>query len=104
MNKIELRGNIGTVRMSDTSAGKVARFSVATNHIGKDNMVETTWHSVVAWEGKNIRDLERIVKGEKVYVCGRMRQARFTGNDGVEKQVYEVLANRIIVGDEEQKA
>lgn len=102
LNKIELRGNIGTIRITDTSAGKVARFSLATNHIGKDNTVETTWHNIVAWEGKNIQNIERLAKGERVYVCGRVRQVKFKGNDGTDKQTYEVLAGKISIGDEEQ--
>ncbi|MCM1176686.1 MAG: single-stranded DNA-binding protein [Bacteroidales bacterium] len=103
LNKIELRGNVGNVRFSETSAGKVARFSLATNHIVKDNNVETTWHNIVAWEGKSIRNTDKIAKGSRVYVCGRMRLAKFTGNDGTEKQIYEVVANKLTVEDMEQK-
>ena len=46
LNRIELRGNVGNVRVSDVGGSKVARFSLATNFIykGKDNegVVETT--------------------------------------------------------------
>ena len=58
-------------------------------------VIETTWHSVVAFENKSIQDLDKIEKGSKLYVSGRVRTNRFTGSDGVERTVYEVVASRI---------
>ena len=40
-------------------------------------------------------DFHKIDKGTLVHVMGRLRTQRFEGNDGVEKQIYEILANRI---------
>lgn len=101
LNKIELRGNVGNVRISDIGGNRVARFSLATNFMykGKDNeaVLETTWHNIVAWSGKGMPDFSTIVKGAPVYVCGRLRTSKFTGNDGTEKTVYEVIANHIDV-------
>ena len=99
LNRIELRGNVGNVRFSETGTGKMARFSLATNYLYKnkdgDGAVETTWHNIVAWSGKGMPDLRKIEKGLPLYVCGRLRSSRYTSNDGVEKQVYEVVANKI---------
>ena len=103
LNRIELRGNVGNIRISEVGESKVARFSVATNFIykGKDNegVVETTWHNVVAWSGKGMPDFTAITKGAPVYVTGRIRTSRFTGSDGAEKTVYEVVASKIEVLD-----
>lgn len=103
LNRIELRGNVGNIRISEVGESKVARFSVATNFIykGKDNegVVETTWHNVVAWSGKGMSDFTAITKGAPVYVTGRIRTSRFTGSDGTEKTVYEVVASKIEVLD-----
>lgn len=103
LNRIELRGNVGNIRISEVGESKVARFSVATNFIykGKDNegVVETTWHNVVAWSGKGMPDFTAITKGAPVYVTGRIRTSRFTGSDGTEKSVYEVVASKIEVLD-----
>lgn len=103
LNRIELRGNVGNIRISEVGESKVARFSVATNFIykGKDNegVVETTWHNVVAWSGKGMPDFTAITKGAPVYVTGRIRTSRFTGSDGTEKTVYEVVASKIEVLD-----
>lgn len=106
LNKIELRGNVGNVRISDVGENKVARFSLATNFMyrGKDNeaVVETTWHSVTAWSGKGMPDFSSIVKGAPVYVTGRLRTSRFTGNDGMERTVYEVIASKVeVLGHQE---
>lgn len=103
LNRIELRGNVGNIRISEVGESRVARFSVATNFIykGKDNegVVETTWHNVVAWSGKGMPDFTTITKGAPVYVTGRIRTSRFTGSDGTEKTVYEVVASKIEVLD-----
>lgn len=103
LNRIELKGNVGNVRLSNVGDSIVANFSLATNFMYKgregDAVVETTWHNVVAWSGKGMPDLRKIEKGLPLYVCGRLRSSRYTSNDGVEKQVYEVVANKIAFED-----
>lgn len=99
LNRIELRGNVGNVRFSEAGTGKMARFSLATNYLYKnkdgDGSVETTWHNVVAWESRSIPDISIIEKGCPLYVCGRVRNSKYTAADGVEKQFFEVVASRI---------
>lgn len=56
---------------------------------------DKTWHNVTAWNGKGMPDFHKIDKGTLVHVMGRLRTQKFEGNDGVEKQIYEILANRI---------
>ena len=82
--------------MGDTT---VARFNLATSEIYKDGngvtKVETTWHSVTAWQGKNMPDFKSITKGCTVHVVGRLRQSRYTTVDGEDRIFYEVLAGII---------
>lgn len=100
INRIELQGQVGRdariVTVGDTT---VARFNLATSEIYKDRngvtKVETTWHSVTAWQGKNMPDLKSITKGCVVHVVGRLRQSRYTTVDGEERIFYEVLAGII---------
>lgn len=103
LNRIELRGNVGNVRISEVGESTVAKFSLATNFMyrGKDNeaVVETTWHNIVAWSGKGMPAFSSIVKGAPVYVSGRLRSSRFTGSDGTEKTVYEVIAAKVEILD-----
>lgn len=106
LNRIELRGNVGSVRIQKAGSSRVARISLATNYVYKnrdgDPVIETTWHNVNVWEGKNAPDLDVIQRGDKMYVCGRLRAQKFLGNDGLERTVYDVLAKNVqlISGDE----
>lgn len=101
LNRIELRGNVGNIRISAAGSGQVARFSLATNFLYKNRdgeaVVETTWHNVVAWNTKGMPDFSLITKGCPVYVCGRLKSSKYTGSDGVERQSYEVVANKLII-------
>jgi single-strand DNA-binding protein len=99
INKVEIRGNVGTVRMNEHNGKKVVNFSVVTDFLYKSRegipLSETTWHNVVAWSGKDIVDLELITKGAQVHVCGRIRANKYTSADGVEKFFYEIMASRL---------
>ena len=101
LNRIELRGNVGNIRVSNVGGNQVARLSLATNYMYKakdgEAVVETTWHNIVAWSGKGMPEFSAISKGRPLYVCGRLKIYRYTGNDGIEKQIYEVIANRMSV-------
>lgn len=63
---------------------------------------DKTWHNVVAFEGKNIQGLERLSKGSKVFVTGRMRNQKYIGADGLERTATDVLASKvnILEGDD----
>ena len=99
INQIELKGNIGMVKVNEVAGNKVARFSLATNYVYKnkegEGVVETTWHNIVAWEDCVHCEFEKIQKGAPVHVFGRLRSVKFNGIDGTEKQIYEVIANSV---------
>ena len=106
INRIELRGLVGSVNSQVYPQGKVSHFTVATNYVYKDKngapVIETTWHNITAWEGKNIPDIEAIQRGDKLYVSGRLRIQKFVGNDGLERTAYDVLAKsvQLVPGDD----
>ena len=70
INKIELRGNVGNVKIQEYGGSESIRFSLATNYAykGKDGqpVIETTWHNVTAWSGKGMPDFHKIDKGSLV--------------------------------------
>lgn len=106
LNRIELRGVVGSVRLQTFEDSRMARISLATNYAYKDRdgtaVIDTSWHNVIAWEGRNIRDLDKITKGTKLQVQGRLRYQKYTGVDGVDRIATDVLANRMsIVNDPE---
>ena len=99
LNRIELRGNVGSVMVRTFEGKRAARITLATNYAYKDRdgmaIIETTWHNINAWEGKNIHDLESIKKGDMLLVIGRLRFQHYTSAEGIEKDIAEVLASRI---------
>lgn len=105
-NRIELRGRVGNVRTNVVGETKVANFSLVTDYLYKTRdggaVNETTWLYVVAWDGKEMPDLNLIEKGVPLHIIGRIRAAKYTTAEGVEKQMYEVVANKIRILPEEE--
>ena len=105
INKIEIRGLVGTVKLQEVGDKKVARFTVATNFAYTDRnggaVIDTQWHNVNAWEGEKISGLENLKKGDKVGVTGRIRYNKFTGMDGQEHYSTEIQANKLNIIDDD---
>ena len=99
LNRIELQGIIGSVRVQDVADTKVANFSVATNYVYKPKdggiVMETTWHNVVAWEGNEIQHLDQLQKGSLVHIRGRLRNRKYTASDGTERTVCDIVAGSL---------
>ena len=99
LNKVQLRGHIGSIKVLTVGCSKVAKFSVATNYAYKDaqgyRVIETTWSNVVAWEGQNITCLDSLKKGDAVDVIGRLKNQRYTGTDGIEHYATEIIAQTL---------
>ena len=106
INKIELQGRVGNVRTNIIGDNMVASFSLVTEYLYKSRdggaVNETTWHQITAWEGKDMPDLSTIMKGTPLHVTGRLRTVRYTNSEGVEKQLYEVVASKIRILTEEE--
>lgn len=99
LNKIEIRGIIGRVNVKDIGDTKVANLSVATDYVYKSQdgglIIETIWHNVVAWEGKEIQNLDQLEKGSFVHVCGRLRNRKYIASDGTERAVCDIVAKSV---------
>ncbi len=98
INRIEVQGKIGNVRTNTYNDNQVANFSVATNYLYRSkegDVIETTWHNVVAWEGKNMPDFEKLNKGTTVNVVGRLKSNKYTSSDGIDRVAYEIIANKV---------
>lgn len=107
INKIELQGCIGSVRLNSFNGKNAARLSVATNYIYKSKegeaVIETTWHSVSAWEnGRGIKGLDTLKKGDCVHVRGRVRTVKYTDSEGQERTSSEVVATSVKLLREKQ--
>ena len=99
LNKVELRGILGVVRVMPVGDTRYATMSVATNYFYKDSegcpVIETTWHLVTAWEGKACPDLSALQKGNPVHVIGRLRCRRYTDAAGIQKEQIDIVASCI---------
>lgn len=99
INKVELAGVVGTVRLIKAGGHKFARMSVATVNVYVDRagerVQETTWHNVIAWQKPGIEDIAKISKGSKVHITGKIHFSRYTGADGMIKSVYEITADTL---------
>lgn len=107
LNRIELRGTVGSIKVQTYSGKKVGRINLATSMAFKDKsgtpVIETQWHSVNAWEGKTIEDVDSIGKGDKLYVVGRVKYSKFTGTDGVDHYNTEIQALKLVRIDDEDE-
>lgn len=99
VNKVLLIGNVGhtsEIRQS-RNGNKIASLSVATSETWKDKLSgerkeATEWHKVVIFNQGIIKVVEQFVKkGAKLFLTGKMKTRKYTGQDGVERYVTEVV-------------
>lgn len=99
LNKVELRGIVGNIRIQQVNDTRIARISVATDYIYEnrsgEKVVETTWHCITAWENKSNISLDEVKRGDGVYIQGRLRNTRYTDAHGVERTITEIIANKL---------
>lgn len=98
MNNVQLLGNLAKdVDLRYTKNGKpVAAFTVAATNTYKDQTGEakemTSFVNCVAW-GKNGEYMSQFMKGQKVFVQGRLQTRSFEAQDGTKRYVTEVVAD-----------
>jgi len=98
VNRVEITGTVGVEpRITTFEDGRqVVRLSVATDENYKERngewKQETTWHTVVAWSGKDMPNFSEIKKGQRVSIQGKIKNKSFEGRDGQTRYYYEILA------------
>lgn len=94
INKVELQGCIGSVRITTVNNTRVANFTLCVEHAYTtrkgEAFVDTTWFNCVLWEQRP-GQLDSIVKGGFAHILGRLRQRKYTAADGTERSVLEVV-------------
>jgi single-strand DNA-binding protein len=98
LNRIEIQGIIGMVKITPVGDTRVARFSVCTETTYKGTegiVIDCTWFQITAWESETITCLDQLEKGKAVRVSGRVRVQRYTDNEGIERQCWEVMAREV---------
>ncbi len=100
INRVELQGRVGTVRITPVHDTIVANFIVMTEHnceVNEGNqVVETTWTCVAAFDGGEV-NLQSLTRGAIVHLTGRLRTNKYIDASGCEKVFTEVLASSLKV-------
>ncbi|QHE88314.1 single-stranded DNA-binding protein [Hydrogenophaga sp. BPS33] len=102
VNKVILVGNCGRdpeIRYLP-SGQAVANVSVATSSRRKDRnsgeMIEDTqWHRVTFYDRLAEIAGEYVKKGRPIYVEGRLKYGKYTGQDGIEKNTVDIIATEL---------
>ncbi len=102
VNRVILIGNLGRdAEKQFTASGKaVTRFSVATSRsfksAGTDEWKEeTNWTNVVLWEQEKLADY--LIKGQRVYVEGRLQTRSYDDREGRKVYTTEVVAQVVLL-------
>lgn len=86
------------------SGTAVATFGLATNRSwsagdGGDRQEETQFHRIVAWSKLAEICGQLLFKGRRIYVEGRLQTRKFTGQDGQQREVTEIVAENMMILD-----
>ena len=99
LNKVMLIGNVGhTPEVKENQNGKWATFTLATTDrayttkSGTQVPERTEWHNIVVNNGLVAIVENYVTRGSKLYIEGRLRSRKYTGKDGVERTVAEIIA------------
>lgn len=99
VNKCILVGRLGSdPEIRRTQDGRsIASFSVATSEKWRDKNTGakrevTDWHQVVVFNEGLCKVIEQYLKkGSQVYIEGKSKTRKYTGTDGVERRVTEIV-------------
>ncbi len=85
-----------------TSGRSVTSFSVATNRVWSDasgaKQEATEYHNVVLWGRLAEIAAQYLVKGQEVYVEGRLQTRSWEGQDGVKRYTTEIIGDNMQMG------
>ena len=108
LNKVTLIGNLGKDPEVKVLEGNVAvaKFSLATTESFRDKSGQmqshTDWHTIVLWRGLAELAQAYLRKGSLVYVEGKISYRKYTGQDGVERNVTDIVSNTFRILDRKE--
>lgn len=110
LNKVTLIGNLTRdPELRYTPQGTaVCTFGLATNRSwvtdSGEKREEADFHRLVAWNKLAELCSQLLAKGRKIYVEGRLSTRSWTGQDGAQKSVTEIVINDMIILDSKREA
>jgi single-strand DNA-binding protein len=106
LNKVMIIGNLGRdPEMRYTPSGRpVTTFSVASsrswNTSDGERREETEWFNIIAWGSLAEICKQYLLKGQQVYIEGRLQTRQWDDSEGNKRTSIEIVANEmIILGD-----
>ena len=106
LNKVMIIGRLGRdPEIRYTPSGRpVTTFNVATsrswNSSDGERHTETEWFNVVAWGSLAEICKQHLLKGQQVYIEGRLQTRVWEDNTGNKRSSTEIVANEmILLGD-----
>ena len=110
LNKVMLIGHLGRdPEMRYTPSGRpVTTFTVATsrswNTTDGERRTETEWFNIVAWG--NLAEIckQYLIKGQQVYIEGRLQTRRWEDSEGGKHTSVEVVASEMMILGERRDA
>lgn len=103
LNRVVLIGNLTRdPELKYTPAGTaVCTFGIATNRSWRTNdgqqKEEVQYHRIVAWQKLAELCGKLLTKGRKVFLEGRLTYRTFTGRDGQQRTIAEIVLDDFIV-------
>jgi single-strand DNA-binding protein len=98
INKVILIGRVGAdPEIKATKSSQVGKMRIATSTSRKvdDKWVEESeWHSIVCF-GNLAAKLDKIHKGDLIYVAGRIHYGSYENKEGVKINTTDILADEI---------
>lgn len=110
LNEINLLGNLGAdaeVNFYPESGTTKAILSLCTEETityrnGKTGK-EKDWHRIILW-GEDAEDARRLMKGDQVYVSGKLKHRKYQDQHGQDRYISEIIAHTVIKTDPEKDA
>ena len=106
LNKVMLIGNLTRdVEVRYTPSGTaVATFGLATNRSWSsgdsgERQEEVQFHRIVAWSKLAEICGQLLFKGRKIFIEGRLQTRKFTGQDGQQREITEIVAENMMILD-----
>jgi single-strand DNA-binding protein len=108
VNKVILVGRLTRDPEIRTTPGgqTVATVGVATNNFWTDKsgqrQEKTEFHTVILWGRLAEIAGQYLTKGQEAYFEGRLQSRAYTGKDGIERKVVEIVAENMQLGSRAQ--
>ena len=110
LNKVQLIGRLTRDPETRTtqSGQTVTTLRMATNHTWTDKsgqrQEQTEFHTIVLWGRQAEIAGQYLVRGQEVYVEGRLQNRTYQAKDGSERYVTEIVAQHFQMGAKPQGA